>query len=102
MVLTVSFVLSPVIGLLSPSLADVFCHCPVGPTKLRQLDASAGASGPHDFAVRSNVSRLCAQRSLTEKSALRSHRALNAAASTASHPASVTIAIRPCVGQDSY
>jgi hypothetical protein len=43
MVLTVSFVLSPVTGLV--------CHrrersC------LRQLDASVGASGPHDFAVR--------------------------------------------------
>jgi hypothetical protein len=43
MVLTVSFVLSPVTGLV--------CHrhqrsCP------RQLDASVGASGPHDFAVR--------------------------------------------------
>jgi hypothetical protein len=43
MVLTVSFELSPVIGL--------FCHrrqrsC------LRQLDAGVEASGPHDFAVR--------------------------------------------------
>jgi hypothetical protein len=43
MVLTVSFVLSPVIGL--------FCHrrsasCPA------KLDASVEASGPHDFAVR--------------------------------------------------
>ena len=62
MVLTVSFVLSPVIGLLSPSPADLgFCHCPVGPTKLRQLDASAGASGPHDFAVRESISRQLAQ-----------------------------------------
>src|SRR5258708_14147723 len=46
MVLTVSFVLSPVTGL--------FCHrhqrsC------LRQLDASVGASGPHDFAVRKHT-----------------------------------------------
>jgi len=43
MVLTVSFVLSPVTGLV--------CHrhrrnC------VRKLDASVGASGPHDFAVR--------------------------------------------------
>jgi hypothetical protein len=49
MVLTVSFVLSPVTGL--------FCHrrrrnC------FRQLDASVGASGPHDFAVRIGVARL--------------------------------------------
>ena len=44
---TVSFVLSPVTGL--------FCHrrrrnC------FRQLDASVGASGPHDFAVRRSTS----------------------------------------------
>ena len=48
MVLTVSFVLSPVTGL--------SCHrhrrsC------LRQLDASVGASGPHDFAVRFSAVR---------------------------------------------
>jgi hypothetical protein len=44
-----SFVLSPVTGL--------FCHrrrrnC------FRQLDASVGASGPHDFAVRIGIARL--------------------------------------------
>ena len=33
------------------------CLRPVGPTRLRGLDASVGASGPHDFAVRSNISR---------------------------------------------
>jgi hypothetical protein len=44
-----------------------FCLRPVGPTNIRQLDASAGASGPHDFAVRSNISRLCAVRSLTSR-----------------------------------
>jgi hypothetical protein len=48
MVLTVSFVLSPVIGL--------FCHrrrwsC------LHRLDASVEASGPHDFAVRISAIR---------------------------------------------
>jgi hypothetical protein len=41
MVLTVSFVLSPVTGL--------FCH---RRPRFRELDASVGASGPHDFAVR--------------------------------------------------
>jgi hypothetical protein len=51
MVLTVSFVLSPVTGLV--------CHrhrrnC------LRQLDASVGASGPHDFAVREPAPFVCA------------------------------------------
>src|SRR5512140_2893773 len=39
---TTYFVLSPVTGF----LATVACGC------FRQLDASVGASGPHDFAVR--------------------------------------------------
>ena len=43
MVLTVSFALSPVTGL--------SCHCRQR-KYFRQLDASVGASGPHDFAVR--------------------------------------------------
>src|SRR5258705_10083249 len=38
---------------LPPSSADIGCLSPVGPTCLRELDASVGASGPHDFAVRS-------------------------------------------------
>jgi hypothetical protein len=74
MVLTVSSVLSPVTGLC--------CHrrqrsC------LRQLDASVGASGPHDFAVRKHAPSSEAP-----------------PASTASRPASVTIASRPSVGRD--
>ena len=55
-------------ALLPPSPADHF----------RQLDTSVGVSGPHDFAVR-------AQR----------HSSLAPHASTASRPASVTIAKRP-------
>jgi hypothetical protein len=43
MVLTVSFVLSPVTGL--------SCHRRLADTSAK-LDASVGASGPHDFAVR--------------------------------------------------
>src|SRR5260370_5814976 len=39
-------------ALLPPSSADRFCLSPVGPTQLRELDTSVGASGPHDFAVR--------------------------------------------------
>src|SRR5579872_5994672 len=47
MVLTVSFVLSLVIGL--------FCHHPQCDAEHRhQVDASVEASGPHDFAVRSS------------------------------------------------
>ena len=48
MVLTVSFVLSPVIGL--------FCHRHLADTSAR-LDASVEASGPHDFAVRLSAIR---------------------------------------------
>jgi hypothetical protein len=70
MVLTVSFVLSPVIGL--------FCHRRLAEFSSAKLDASVEASGPHDFAVR-------------ELSAF-----VNALlASTASRPTSVTIAKRP-------
>jgi hypothetical protein len=65
--------LSPVIGFLAT----------VAGGKLRRLDASTEASGPHGFAVRkparSSVAPL---------------------ASTASNPASVTIAIRPSSGVD--
>jgi hypothetical protein len=49
MVLTVSFVISPVTGL--------SCHRHQR-NKFRQFDASVGASGPHDFAVRFSVIRL--------------------------------------------
>src|SRR5258708_13002704 len=71
MVLTAYIVLSPVTGL--------SCHRHWR-SYLRQLDASVGASGPHDFAVR--------------KSALSSVAPLT---STASRPAFVTIASRPSV-----
>jgi len=69
MVLTDYFVLSPVIGL--------FCHRRLARV-LRDLNASVEASGPYDFAVRINA-----------RSSKASH------ASTASRPASVTIASRP-------
>jgi hypothetical protein len=81
MVLTVSFALSLVTGL--------SCHHRLrgvsgllGLTSpFRKLDASVGASGPHDFAVR--------QRTPSSEAPL---------ASIASRPASVTIAIRPSSG----
>jgi hypothetical protein len=44
MVLTVSFVLSPVTGFVATVARKKIAS--------RQLDASIGASGPHDFAVR--------------------------------------------------
>jgi hypothetical protein len=65
MVLTAYFVLSPVIGFLAT----------VAPEKLasQELDASAAASGPHDFAVRFSIVRLVLR-----------NRTPDAAASTAS------------------
>ncbi len=88
-------------ALLPPSSADMFCLSPVGPTQLRELDASVGASGPHDFAVRCNISRPRAgDRSQVFRPALQSHRAQDAAASTASLPAFVTMANAPLVGWD--
>jgi len=74
MVLTVSFALSPVIGLC--------CHRRKR-NYFRQLDASVEASGPHDFAVRITC---CSSKAPT--------------ASTASRPAFVTIASRPSKGRD--
>src|SRR6059058_1818989 len=69
MVLTVSFALSPVTGRC--------CHCRQQVTTC-QLDASVGASGPHDFTVRLSV-----------------RSSGDTLASTASRSAFVTIAIRP-------
>ena len=48
MVLTVSFVLSPETGLIASVTGVMRKHH-------RQLDASIGASGPHDFAVRGRL-----------------------------------------------
>jgi hypothetical protein len=76
MVLTVSFVLSPVTGLV--------CHRHLRNT-FRKLDTSVGASGPHDFAVRSKQRR---QR---------------AATSTASRPYVRDVRETPlCVRQDEF
>ncbi len=72
-VLTVSFALSPVIGL--------SCHRRLAELFPAKLDASVGASGPHDFAVRFKHARRCAP-----------------FASTASRPASVTCATPLCWG----
>jgi hypothetical protein len=50
MVLTVSFVISPAIGL--------YCHRhPRDAKHHRELDASVEASEPHDFAVRFSAAR---------------------------------------------
>ncbi len=54
----------------------------------RRLDANHEAPGPHDFAVRFGIARPARpeDRSRHERAALRSHRAHDAAASTASRP----------------
>src|SRR4030088_51305 len=77
------------------------CLRPVGRTCLRQLDTSNGCQDHTvlPYAATSLVSAPLIAHRLYQP-ALRSHRAQNAAASTASHPASVTIAIRPSVGRD--
>src|ERR1700682_2599839 len=101
MVLTVYFVLSPVTGL--------FCHrhqrTNVVPKPGRADQTSANltpASGCQDhttspYAATSLV-RSLGYRSQVFRPALRSHRALNAAASTASLPAFVTMANAPLWG----
>ena len=97
MVLTAYFVISPVIGFIvtvdceygwsAPGRADFACA---------KLDAGIEASGPHDFTVRSNIVRLRAFQSLTGWTPPCDHLArFNAAASTASRLASVTIASAP-------
>jgi hypothetical protein len=52
MVLTVSFELSPVIGLSCHRRQRIWHVRPVGLACLRWLDAGVEASGPHDFTVR--------------------------------------------------
>ena len=98
---TAYVVLSPVTGLFCHRRQRIkFCLSPVGPTQLRELDASVGASGPYDFAVRNNIARPCvADRSRETRPAIRGC-AHDTAASTASRRTSVTIAIRPFVGRD--
>ena len=104
MVLTVSFVLSPVTGLFCHRRpADMFLSKP-GWADLNSANLTP-ASGRQDhttspYAATSFVSSPFDRSQAFRQPALRSHRAQNAAASTASHPASVTIAIRPSVGWD--
>src|ERR1700730_9261496 len=77
---------------------------PVGPTRLRQLDTSNGCRN-HTTSPYASAPFVCApfDRSrvwLNPKPALQFTCSPDAAASTASNPASVTIAIRPSVGSD--
>jgi hypothetical protein len=89
---------------LSPSSNEYGFVCPVGPTwppldltpASRRQDHTTSPSAATSF-----VSPPCDRsQAHLHGPALRSRHTPNAAASTASHPASVTIAIRPSVGRD--
>ena len=101
MVLTVSFVLSPVTGLFCHRRLRIMVLSKPGRADLPSANLTP-ASGRQDhttspYEATSLVRTLC-DRSQTFRSALQPFRAQNAAASTASLPASVTIAIRPSSG----
>jgi hypothetical protein len=103
MVLTAYFVLSPATNSSCHRHQRIkACLSPVGPTRLRQLDTSNGCQD-HTALPSAATSFVCApldRSRVFRQPALRSHRAPDAAASTASHPASMTIAIRPSGGRD--
>jgi hypothetical protein len=100
MVLTVSFVLSPAIGL--------SCHRhpadmarPPGRARAPPLDLTpASRRQDHTTSPSASAPFVCAPRESLTETALRSLLRAGTAASTASRPAFVTIAIRPSVGQD--
>src|SRR3979490_1129086 len=98
MVLTASFVLSPVIGLSCHRHPADMVLCAPGRADLPPLDLTpASRRQDHTTSPSATTSLVSAfvDRSRAFLPALPSPRAQNAAASTASHPASVTIAIRP-------
>jgi hypothetical protein len=72
MVLTACFVLSSVTGLVCHRRLQIWRPATrLGVRHLRKLDASVGASGPHDFAVRVSAVRLRAVfRSRAQRTAL--------------------------------
>jgi len=92
---------SPGPGLLATVASGYVLSSPVGPTHSANVTASSGRQGPHDFALRSasfvNARRLIAHRPL-EPALHHTLRRLTAAASTAPHPASVTIRDTPLCG----
>src|SRR6195256_6337536 len=101
MVLTVSFELSPVTELFCHRRsADMFLSKP-GWADLNSANLTP-ASGRQDHTISPSAAIVSRQRAVDRsqvfRPALRSHRAQNAAASTAFHPASVTIMIRPSCG----
>src|SRR5258706_12784105 len=103
MVLTVSFVLSPVTGLDCHRHQRIKVSSAPGRADLTSANLTP-ASGRQDHTTSPYAAIVSRQRAVDRSQAfrlaLRSRRAQNAAASTASRPASVTIAIRPSVGWD--
>src|SRR6266566_5027793 len=87
-------------ALLPPSFANLHCICTrLGRHNIRELDASVGASGPHDFAVRCNISRPRAvDRSQIFRPALQSIARKTLPRPPHSTPRFVTIMIRPSCG----
>jgi hypothetical protein len=103
MVLTAYVELSPVTGLFCHRhFADIVLSLPGWADRTPQN--LTPASGRQDHTILPSAAIVPRQRagdrSQASRPALRSHRAQNAATSTASHPASVTIMIRPSVGWD--
>ncbi len=101
MVLTASFALSPVTGLVCHRRSRInACQNPVGPACLRELDASVGASGPHDFTVRSNRLSSACSVSLTDskESALRPFARKTLPRPSHPIPTFVTMANAPLLG----
>src|SRR5437899_10672688 len=102
MVLTVSFVLSSVTGLVCHRRQRIKALSAPGRADKTSANLTP-ASGRQDhttspYAATSVVRSLGDRSQAFRQPALRSHRAQNAAASTASLPASVTIMIRPSGG----
>src|SRR3982074_3821971 len=103
MVLTAYFVLSPATNSFCPPPQRFkVCLSPGGPTRLRKFNTSNGCQDHTALPSATIVVRLRAvdRSRVFHQPALPSRHTPDAAASTASHPASVTIAIRPSVGRD--
>src|SRR5258705_6375896 len=103
MVLTASFVLSPMTGLVCHRRQRIKVLSKPGRADFTSANLTP-ASGRQDHTTSPSAAIVSRQRAVDRSQvfrlALRSPRAQNPAASTASRPASVTIAIRPSVGRD--
>src|SRR5258707_12531384 len=102
---TAYFVLSPVTGLFCHRRPRIgFVQARLGRRNSANLTPASGRQDhtTSPYAATSLVRSLSDRSQAFRQPALQSRRAQNAAASTASLPASVTIAIRPSVGWDGW